>query len=1242
MRSRPHIILIFLLAYFTNYAQVKYSTIANGSWNNASTWDNGIPPSTLSQSDTVYINHEVILNATQIILGVLVIDSSGQLNNSAVDLFIGKNAQNKGELFNYGAIVVNKLDVSPNGCNSNDTKPVGYNFGDITCTQKIHIGKNCGSGFFYNYLGSNVNLGTELHLDAYLCNEDTIVVQNRIYNHGGTIECCGFFVTPNVESNDNEGRPGTYLCSNFCTDQQTQPVFEVDNSNYLSFADALSNAPSNHLTYDTDSTLTCDYNSFGNYVDLSTCFIDLAQSQSSPLCLGDSIIISIDSSSQSLASSAISWNTGQTSSSVSFSPTATTIYTVSINDGTQTCMESIQVEVVPNPVVSAGSDQTVCSGDSVSLVGSGSPPSNLGSLLFSSTQNINSPWNLSWTVDSNQYYILEVSGIYGISFNTLNCYDPAFVFCSGNNNGNQLNGCDNLSSLGSNFARWVYQDDCYIRPDTNVYKTNHNYYYTILSDGSIDLSFIDTDYSDNSGSISFNLYKQEYYSWDYGVTDGVAFSPLVGSLNYTLTCTGNYGCTGTDQVTVTVSDASFDLQSVYCSNQGNILPFNVLDTSGYFSSSTGSLNFIDSITGLIDVLSLDTVFYRIYHNVSVCTDSIDFQLVSSDFSYPFSQYCDGDSLAQPFISGNQAGVFSSNLSPQLALNNQGGIDISSSYDTSYTIFYNVMGCVDSFALEIISDEFSYPSSSYCVGGVNPFPVIEGSSGGVFSADSPLLISSSTGEISLLNAIDTSYTIYYDLLSCRDSFSLIVLSAAFAYDSIFYCNSSSDPSPQFLGSPNGVFSSSSTLAIDSLSGLISLQNSLDTLHAIYYQIGSCIDTFNLALINPSFTYLDTTFCFGETVDTVVLNGSNCGFFSISPADVSIDSSSGVINFASASSSIYTVSHFLGGCSSDFSLSVENPTFSYIDSIYCSYDDPDSALYASNAGTFSSFPLGISFVDVNSGLIDFNSSSDMSYSILHTVGECVDTFDLTVVNVNGNGFYADSVCGLAYQVDQSLINEVSYLWNTLDTGLVFSSDTIFNPIVSVSSQGIYFFDCSLSKKGCIYSDSIELKFVDSIYLSLQNELVVNQSSVELLANSNAYFYQWENVSLNEGNIESPFTANTLISNLITGDYTFGITASNDICPDAYGQIELFVDWIFIPNGFSPNGDGINDNFGLDGARQGVVFELQIFNRWGELVYASSDFFDKWDGTIFGKEAPEDTYFYFIELSGVRYKGSLELRR
>ena len=86
--------------HFHSYSQVKYSSVANGSWNSSSTWDNGIPPSPLPQSDTVYINHDVIINVTQIILGVLVVDSSGVINNSSVDLYIGKGAQNQGELFN--------------------------------------------------------------------------------------------------------------------------------------------------------------------------------------------------------------------------------------------------------------------------------------------------------------------------------------------------------------------------------------------------------------------------------------------------------------------------------------------------------------------------------------------------------------------------------------------------------------------------------------------------------------------------------------------------------------------------------------------------------------------------------------------------------------------------------------------------------------------------------------------------------------------------------------------------------------------------------------------------------------------------------------------------------------------------------------------------------------------------------------------------------------------------------------
>jgi gliding motility-associated-like protein len=66
------------------------------------------------------------------------------------------------------------------------------------------------------------------------------------------------------------------------------------------------------------------------------------------------------------------------------------------------------------------------------------------------------------------------------------------------------------------------------------------------------------------------------------------------------------------------------------------------------------------------------------------------------------------------------------------------------------------------------------------------------------------------------------------------------------------------------------------------------------------------------------------------------------------------------------------------------------------------------------------------------------------------------------------------------------------------------------------------------------------------------------------------------------------------------------------------------VLIPTGFSPNGDGINDeffprNFGL----KSII--LQVYNRWGELIYEISDFEQKWDGTIGSNIANDGIYSY-----------------
>lgn len=72
------------------------------------------------------------------------------------------------------------------------------------------------------------------------------------------------------------------------------------------------------------------------------------------------------------------------------------------------------------------------------------------------------------------------------------------------------------------------------------------------------------------------------------------------------------------------------------------------------------------------------------------------------------------------------------------------------------------------------------------------------------------------------------------------------------------------------------------------------------------------------------------------------------------------------------------------------------------------------------------------------------------------------------------------------------------------------------------------------------------------------------------------------------------------------------------------------MFVPNVFSPNNDGVNDLFGPIPYGHISVFKMEIFNRWGQLVFASFDISKHWDGTYHSKPAQGEVYFYVITAS------------
>ena len=71
------------------------------------------------------------------------------------------------------------------------------------------------------------------------------------------------------------------------------------------------------------------------------------------------------------------------------------------------------------------------------------------------------------------------------------------------------------------------------------------------------------------------------------------------------------------------------------------------------------------------------------------------------------------------------------------------------------------------------------------------------------------------------------------------------------------------------------------------------------------------------------------------------------------------------------------------------------------------------------------------------------------------------------------------------------------------------------------------------------------------------------------------------------------------------------------------------LYAPTAFSPNGDNLNDQFLLLGSIDEMIsFSMNIYNRWGELLFETNDLSRGWDGTQNGKYCPPDTYTWLVK--------------
>ncbi len=170
------------------------------------------------------------------------------------------------------------------------------------------------------------------------------------------------------------------------------------------------------------------------------------------------------------------------------------------------------------------------------------------------------------------------------------------------------------------------------------------------------------------------------------------------------------------------------------------------------------------------------------------------------------------------------------------------------------------------------------------------------------------------------------------------------------------------------------------------------------------------------------------------------------------------------------------------------------------------------------------------------------------------------------------------------------------------------------------------------GCSSSITAETS-VDDNYATAWGDTTVNYGEEAMLFGDAGGDYTWsppdgvECLNCPSSTVVPPYTIDYTISSVDENGCVGSDNALITVIPVS-GNI------LYVPNTFTPNGDNINDIFFVFGVNLALINKLQIFDRWGEVVFfkeniAPDDFSNGWDGTFQGKSLNSGVYAFIVQV-------------
>jgi len=275
---------------------------------------------------------------------------------------------------------------------------------------------------------------------------------------------------------------------------------------------------------------------------------------------------------------------------------------------------------------------------------------------------------------------------------------------------------------------------------------------------------------------------------------------------------------------------------------------------------------------------------------------------------------------------------------------------------------------------------------------------------------------------------------------------------------------------------------------------------------------------------------------------------------------------------------------------------------------------------------------------------------------------DTVDIVVNEPATPAFAGEdiTICGISTPLSANIPTNGVGTWSLASGSGNISDPSATNIQVVGLQPGANILVWTIVNGTCISVDSVIVtSFTEPISITSNDTSYCEQvSSIQLIGNTpQQSIGNWSVVS-GAAIIGDSTVATTTATGLSVGTNQFIYTVSNGPCSviDTFtvnyissAEAPCFSPSVFIPEGFSPDQDGVNDRFVIYGLN-GQNVSLEIYNRWGNLVYKNDNYANDWDGTsnsnwiVAGDNLPEGTYYYLVQISGeseVR-KGYLTLWR